>query len=184
MFEAAEQPYSRALSLVFNNPKKKISAKNPKIMHNLNMSSILCAIRGGPESQITLNHAIKMAIEKDLVLHLLYVVNLDFLSTITGVNSLVAEEELRSMGEFILEIAQEDAEEQGVETQSHIRQGQVTEEIIKLANELNTDYIVLGKRKATEEHPTTEQSVVLDFIEKIEAETTAKIIIAESEAIK
>lgn len=145
------------------------------------MSSILCAIRGGPESQITLNHAIKMAAERKLILNLLYVVNLDFLSTITGVNSSVAEEELHSMGEFILEIAQEEAEGKGVETISHIRQGNVSEEIIKLANELNADYIVLGKRKATEEHPTTEQSVVLDFIENIKSETTAQIIIAESD---
>lgn len=144
------------------------------------MSSILCAIRGGPESQITLNHAIQIAIKESLILNLLYVVNLDFLSTITGVNSSIAEEELSSMGEFILEIAQEEAKEKNVETISHIRQGKVTEEIIKLANELNTDYIVLGKRKATEEHPTTEQSVVLDFIEKIKSETTAKILIAES----
>jgi len=145
------------------------------------MSTILCAIRGGPESQATLNQAIKLAKDKKLVLHLLYVVNLDFLSTITGVHSSVAEEELYSMGEFILEIAQVEAKEQEVETVKHIRQGRVSEEIIKLANELNTDYIVLGKRKASEEQPTTERSVVLDFIEKIKSETGAQIIIVETE---
>ncbi len=145
------------------------------------MSSILCAIRGGPESQITLNKAMEMASQQNLILNLVYVVNLDFLSTITGVNSSVAEEELHSMGEFILEIAQEEAQDKNIETKSFIRQGNIAEEIIKLANEINADYIVLGKRKATQEQATTEQSVVLDFIEKIALETTAKIVIAENE---
>ena len=42
------------------------------------MSGIVCAVRGGPASQPTLQRAITLAKETGLPLFFLYVVNLDF----------------------------------------------------------------------------------------------------------
>ena len=47
------------------------------------MPGVICPIRGGPSSQPTIKRAIALAKEKNLDLHFLLVVNLDFL-TYTG----------------------------------------------------------------------------------------------------
>ena len=44
------------------------------------MPGIVCAVRGGPASQPTIEKAIALALETGLPLCFLYVVNLDFLS--------------------------------------------------------------------------------------------------------
>ena len=44
------------------------------------MSGVICAVRGGPDSQSTVARAIALARESGLPLYFLYVVNLDFLA--------------------------------------------------------------------------------------------------------
>ena len=48
------------------------------------MSGIVCAVRGGPVSQPTINKSITISFEKNLPKYLIYIVNLDFLAFTSG----------------------------------------------------------------------------------------------------
>lgn len=142
------------------------------------MSAVLTAIRGGPESQATLDRAAALAREHDLPLHLLYVVNLDFLSQVTGGHIPTADEEVTAMGEFILEVAAASLEGSGVEVEMHIRHGEVYRQVIDLANELGAGFIVVGHRTPDADHPGG-HSMVLRFVDRIRTETEAEIVVVE-----
>jgi len=146
------------------------------------MSAIVCAIRGGPESEATLHRAVSLAKEKQLPLHLLYVVNLDFLVSVTGGHAQTVGEEVTSMGEFILEAAREEAEAQGLEVVTHVRRGKVSEQVIALVEELGADFVVVGKRRPKPDLPAAAQSVVLRFADRIREETGATVVVEEEEA--
>ena len=108
------------------------------------MSGIICAVRGGPDSQSTIQEAISLALEVDLPLYFLYIVNLDFLSHTQVSKTHTISDQLHHMGEFILLTAQEQAAARGVKAEQVIRQGNVREEIVKISQELEANYIVLG----------------------------------------
>jgi nucleotide-binding universal stress UspA family protein len=143
------------------------------------MSGIVCAVRGGPSSQHTIDQAVALAQETRLPLHFLYVVNLDFLThTITSRVRTISEQ-MRQMGESIVLAAQAQAAAQGVMAQTVVRHGEVGEKISELCQELNADYLVLGRPgDAGEENLFTQDRLAL-FHEQIEKETGATVILPE-----
>ncbi|MFC1853306.1 universal stress protein [candidate division CSSED10-310 bacterium] len=142
------------------------------------MSSIVCAVRGGPESENTIKTALSLAREKGLPLHFLYVVNLDFLSNVTGGHVQTVSKEMRELGKFILEMAVTQAEEVGVQAISHIRQGKVHLQLINLCQELRTGYVVLGKTRQRGEGLRQPRRFVRTYGETIKAETGAEVVVA------
>ena len=66
------------------------------------MSGIVCAIRGGPDSQPTIQTAIEVAKKSDQTIYFLYIVNLDFLTYTSTSRVQVVAQEMHQMGEFIL----------------------------------------------------------------------------------
>lgn len=143
------------------------------------MGGILCPIRGGPGSRGAIATGITLAKEKQEALHFLYVVNLDFLNLTERGRTHVIAEEMRGMGEFILLRAQALAEKDGVEAQWTVRQGNVMEEIMAMAKEIQASHIILGKPKHEEENVFT-MDRLQDFVQRCEAETDAKVVLAES----
>ena len=143
------------------------------------MGGILCPIRGGPGSRGAIATCITLAREKQEPLHFLYVVNLDFLNLTERGRTQVISEEMRGMGEFILLRAQALAEKDGVEAQWTVRQGNVMEEIMAMAKEIQASYIILGKPKHEEQNVFTMDRLQA-FVEHCEAETGAKVVLAES----
>ncbi|MBC7260257.1 MAG: universal stress protein, partial [Chloroflexi bacterium] len=136
-----------------------------------------CAIRGGPESQASIQRAIRLARETSEPLHFVYVVNLEFLTlTNIGQAHLVAEE-LRQMGEFILLMAQSKAEAQGVPAQIEIRQGDVLEQVFALCQELDASYVVLGRSKGHGDAISTDH--LERFTGRIGLYTKAKVVLAD-----
>lgn len=143
------------------------------------MSGIVCAVRGGPSSRHTTGRAVALANETGLALHLLYVVNLSFLTHTVTSRVRTISEEMQSMGESILYTAQAQAQDQGVTAQTVVRHGNVLEEISKLCHELSADYLVLGRPGGEDEHDVFTKAQQADFQERIERETDAKVILAE-----
>jgi len=143
------------------------------------MPGIICAIRGGPASQLTIEKALEVAIENKLPLFFLFVINLHFLThtSISRTNVLV--EELHEMGEFILSTAQAQAESQGVPTEGFIRNGQVVDEIIQLCQEVEADYVILGQPKGQKDENLFTQERLSVVGQHIEEESRAKVILAE-----
>jgi nucleotide-binding universal stress UspA family protein len=144
-----------------------------------NMTGIVCAVRGGPGSQRTIDGAVALAQETGLSLHFLYVVNLDFLThTITSRVHTISEQ-MSQMGESILLAAQAKAAVQGVMGQIVVRHGEVGEEIATLCHELSADYLVLGRPGGSDEENVFTQDRLAEFRDRIYRETGASVILSE-----
>jgi len=140
------------------------------------MSGIVCAIRGGPDSQPTIRTAINLAKDTGQVVYFLYIVNLDFLTHTSTSRVQVAAQEMRQMGEFILLTAQAQAEENGVKAEGVVRQGQVSKEIINLCHELDAEYLILGRPRGQDEIDVFTHEHLDRFTQRIEQESGAKVI--------
>jgi nucleotide-binding universal stress UspA family protein len=143
------------------------------------VSGIICAIRGGPDSRVTIDRAIELAKESGLPLYFLYVVNLDFLARTSSTRMHTISEEMHEMGEFILLTAQTAASARGITAEGVVRQGNVGEEIVDLCHELNADYLVLGQPRFQEEDSVFSQERLHQFIEDTEQQTGARVILPE-----
>ncbi len=140
------------------------------------MPGIVCAIRGGEESQLTIDKAIQLANEMHLPLYFLYVVNLDFLIHAMTGHITSVRGEMFDMGEFILAQAAEEAEKQGVEAQGVVREGKVADEIITLSNEQQAQYIVIGRPIHEKDDNVFTMSHFQAFVKRLEDETGARVI--------
>lgn len=143
------------------------------------MGGIVCAIRGGPDSQDTIAEAITLAKETGLSLSFLYVVNLDFMSHTSSSRVHTISEQMHQMGEFILLTAQNRATRQGVTAQTVVRHGNVRDEIIGLCHELEAGYLVLGWPRFRREDSVFTQDLLTQFIERTEQQTGAKVVLPE-----
>lgn len=142
------------------------------------MPGIVCAIRGGPASQPTIHKAISLAQETDHKIHFLYVVNLDFLERTASSRTHTISKELRQMGEFILLTAQVQAQRHGVDADGIIHEGNVGEEIIRVCQETQADYVVLGNPKGEHEDNTFTRERLNKFVQHIEKTSGAKVVLA------
>jgi nucleotide-binding universal stress UspA family protein len=143
------------------------------------MPGIVCAIRGGPDSQPTIEKAISLAKETKLQLHFLYVVNLDFLTRTGSSRTGVISDELDHMGEFILLTAQEEAKTHNIIAEGVVKHGQIGKEIIGLAKDIQADYVVLGLPQGVEENDVFASDKINELSNQIEIETQAKVVFAE-----
>lgn len=143
------------------------------------MPGIVCAVRGGPHSQPTIDRAITLARENDLPVYFLYVVNLDFLSRTSQSRVHTITKELEQMGEFILLSARQNAVAGGVTAEGEIRHGNVGDEIISLCQEKRADYVVLGRPQLESEENVFTQQRIKQFSERIAKESGAKVVFSE-----
>jgi nucleotide-binding universal stress UspA family protein len=146
------------------------------------MPGIVCAVRGGPASQPTIHRAITLAQESSTQILFLYVVNLDFLERTASSRTHTISKELRQMGEFILLTAQVQAQKQGIVAEGVVREGNVGEEIIRLCQETQADYVVLGSPKGEHEDNAFTRERLDLFIQLIEKTSGAKVILASENA--
>lgn len=144
------------------------------------MSGIVCAVRGGPASQPTIDRAISLAKETNLPLFLLYVVNLEFLDRTTSSRTYTITKEMAQMGEFVLLTVQAQAAAQGVEAQGVIRHGHVAEEIVTLCHEVHADFLVIGQPQFQSDDNVFTAKLHQEFIQRIESQTGATVILPEA----
>lgn len=136
------------------------------------MGKILCPTRGGEASYRTQDAAIAMAKERGDELLFLYVVDLDFLSkTERAVRPDVVAREMTHLGEFLLTMAQERAQKQGVEAEYVIRQGEARAEIKAAAVAAGATMVVLGQAPRDEPASAFAPASLVEFAKQIEAET-------------
>ncbi|MBC7224756.1 MAG: universal stress protein [Anaerolineae bacterium] len=110
------------------------------------MGKILCATRGGEAAQRTQDAAIALAKERGDSLLFLFVADVHFLNhTEHPVRPDVVQEEMVHMGEFLLAMAQERAQQQGVPASFVVRQGNLVEQLKAVAVEEGASLVVLGR---------------------------------------
>jgi nucleotide-binding universal stress UspA family protein len=141
------------------------------------MSGILCATRGGSASEATVNSAIDLAREMDLPLSFLYVVNLDFLSRTSSSRVRTIKEEMFQMGESILIAAQDEARSRGIAAKRLIRHGKVGDEIVKLCQDLDVDYLVLGRPETEGLDNVFSRDSFSEFVRSLESQTGARVVL-------
>jgi nucleotide-binding universal stress UspA family protein len=109
------------------------------------MGKILCATRGGEASYRAQDAAIVLAQERGDELLFLYVVDIGFLDkTERAVRPDVVAAEMEKMGEFLLVMAQERAQAQGVTASYILRHGHLREELKATAQQPDVTMVVLG----------------------------------------
>jgi nucleotide-binding universal stress UspA family protein len=114
------------------------------------MGTILCATRGGEASYRTQDAAIALAQERGDELLFLYVVDIGFLDkTERAVRPDVVTAEMEKMGEFLLAMAQERAQKQGVAASYVLRHGDLRRELKAAARDEVVDLVVLGQPAGT-----------------------------------
>lgn len=143
------------------------------------MRTILCATRGGEASYRTQDAAIVLAQERGDELLFLFVVDTHFLDkTERAVRPGVVTAEMEKMGEFLLAMAQERAQKQGVEAKLITRKGDVREQIKAAAVEEGVDLVVLGR--PADETSRFKLESLQAFAAEIEQETGIPAVILET----
>ncbi|NPA91885.1 MAG: universal stress protein [Chloroflexi bacterium] len=140
------------------------------------MSGIVCAIRGGPRSQKTVEKALELAETTGEPLYLLYVVNLDFLSHTSSSRVQTLSEDMREMGEFILATVQAKARQRGIPVHTVVRQGNVADEIIRLGKEVGAHYVIIGRPRREHEGNVFEETALSAFARRVRQELGAELI--------
>ena len=144
------------------------------------MSGIVCAVRGGPDSHPTIETAISLAKQSGLALYFIYVVNVDFIDHTIRSRVQTILQQMQQMGEFILLTAQSPAKAKGVEAQGVVRHGNVADEISSWCHEIEADYLVIGRPQFQQESSLFTEVLLAEFIQQIEAQTGAKVILPEA----
>ncbi|KQC03380.1 MAG: universal stress protein UspA [Methanoculleus sp. SDB] len=112
---------------------------------------ILVAIDGSDVSKRSLQTAIDEAKVWNAEIHAVYVIETGMLSSIPIDNTLeVIYNLLESEGNLTMDESRETASQAGVELTTHIKQGHAGNEILKLADEIAADLIVLGSHGKSE----------------------------------
>ncbi len=139
------------------------------------MDVILCATRGGEASLQTQGRAIEIAKEREAKIIFIFVVDVHFLEHYTAPYVPAMADEMKHMGEFLLLMAQERAEQAGVEADYTVRRGELEPALIEAAKEYGASLIILGR-------PGDKNVTTLEYLEQklcpaIEAETGIKTIL-------
>jgi nucleotide-binding universal stress UspA family protein len=145
------------------------------------MPGIVCAVRGGPASQPTIARAIALAQETGQPLYFLYVVNLDFLSQTPTSRVHTISQEMHQMGEFILLMAQEMSARQGISAEGVVRHGSVGDELTGLCQELEADYLMVGRPKIEREDTVFTHDQLHEFVARIEGQTGATVVFPDGD---
>lgn len=139
------------------------------------MDVILCATRGGEASLKTQQRAIEIAKERGARLVFIFVADMHFLEHYTAPYVPAMADEMKHLGEFLLIMAQERAEQAGVEAAYTVRQGGLERALIDAAQEYGASLIILGR-------PGDENVTTLEYLEgklcpALEAATGVKTIL-------
>jgi nucleotide-binding universal stress UspA family protein len=146
----------------------------------MNMSGIVCAVRGGPNCKSTLAQAIALAQNTHLSLHFLYVVNHDLLPE-SDDHIHAAAEKMHQMGQAVLSVAENKAATRGIVSETTVCQGNVEAEILNLCRDLDADYVILGRPEDQREAIFTRDSLEI-LGQQIESEVGAKVILPNCKA--
>jgi nucleotide-binding universal stress UspA family protein len=110
------------------------------------MGTILCATRGGKDSLPAQDAAVALAKEQGKRLLFVYVADTRFLDrTERAVRPDVVGQEMVRMGEFLLTMARERAEEAGVYAGIRVRQGDFGPELEEVIRQEYADVLILGR---------------------------------------
>lgn len=138
---------------------------------------ILCPTRGGTASYPNQDRAIAIAKERGLELLFLYITNVQFLDHTPLAKTVDLEGELDEMGEFMLTMAVERAEKEGVNASMEVRRGLFRDVISETISEFGIACVVLGSSSGGTGVITEEY--IHDLMETVSSETGVEFIVVD-----
>lgn len=139
------------------------------------MGAILCPTRGGEASYATQDYAITLARERSHPLIFLYVSDVRFLFKGSGAAVGALEETLDDMGEFLLTMALDRAQAQGVSAEYVLKHGSFRNALEDSIGEFNVDTVILGAPTGDDRVTTIEY--LNDLMEFLRGELEVEAII-------
>ena len=107
--------------------------------------TVLCATRGGPASYPTQDAAIAQAKARDQDVVFVFITNLRFLDMISSAVLVDMDEQMKELGEFLLLMARERAEEMGVHAYTEVRSGSIHRALIDMIRQYDVNLVVMGQ---------------------------------------
>lgn len=140
------------------------------------MGKILCATRGGEASFRTQDAAIARAKATSEELLFIYIYDMEFLAYAKyTLRSDVVSEEMDRMADFLMTMAVERAEKEGVQARYTIRHGNFYKELVSVVKESPTSLVILGRPGEEESHFELEH--LQELARNLEKETGVPVCI-------
>jgi nucleotide-binding universal stress UspA family protein len=115
-------------------------------MTTQNITQILCAVRGGPESRETVTYAIDLALESGARLTFFHALDAEFLNYATIGPLSIVYQELVEMGKFTMLILVDRARRRGVEEVNYVVwEGNIRKQLRRAAIETRAEVMVIGR---------------------------------------
>ncbi len=138
---------------------------------------ILCPTRGGKGSYPNQDRAIAIAKERGAEVLFLYITNVQFLGLTAAPKLIDIENEMDEMGEFMLTMAQERAENASVNALTRVVRGQFREVLIDFIEEHQIDAVVLGSSAGGTGVITAEY--IQELVDEISGKTGVEFIVVD-----
>ena len=141
------------------------------------MTTILCPTRGGRESHPNQDFAIELAKERGADLLFMYVSNIQLISRSAPPIVVDIEEELDELGDFLLSMAQERAENSGVPANVTVRRGVFSEVLKEVIVENKVNTVILGS--SSQETGTVSYDRLRELSEELSKEMDVEFFILQ-----
>lgn len=138
---------------------------------------ILCPTRGGKGSYPNQDRAIAIAKERGAEVLFLYITNVQFLGLTAAPKLIDIENEMDEMGEFMLTMAQERAENASVNALTRVQRGQFREVLIDFIEEHRINTVVLGSSAGGTGVITAEY--IQELVDEISGKTGVEFIVVD-----
>ena len=138
---------------------------------------IHCPTRGGKGSYPNQDRAIAIAKERGVELLFLYITNVEFLGLTAAPKLIDIEHEMDEMGEFMLTMAQERAENAEVKANIIVKRGQFRKVLAEVIEQYQVATVVLGSSAGGTGVVTTEY--IQDLVDEIGAKTGVDFIVID-----
>jgi nucleotide-binding universal stress UspA family protein len=114
-------------------------------MSSDSLKHIVCAVRGRPESRITVTWAVDLALEHQARLTFLHVIDAEFLEHATVAPLSVIYAELVEMARFAMLVLCDRAQRRGVKEVDHIvLEGDIRKQLRQFAADTQADLMIMG----------------------------------------
>jgi cation:H+ antiporter len=143
-------------------------------VHRVTSTRILCATRGGMESQPTHTQAIKIAQEQNAELIFFYVFDKNALPRAATPLVIDVEAQTRHMNNYLARTAQTQALQAGVASRIIVRAGSLREQLAKVARDEDVDLVILGN--PAEKSSLFKREALNTLAADIEDATGAKVL--------
>jgi nucleotide-binding universal stress UspA family protein len=143
---------------------------------------IVCAVRGRPESRVTVTRAIDLAVEHGAKLTFFHVINnVDFLEHATVGPPRLLYQELHEMATFMMMILVDRARRRGV-TDAYfvLRKGELRQQMLQFAIETDAEILVVGQPVSSPRSDAFSPAELDAFTRQLEQEGHLRIIRVKS----